>query len=1145
MMASLAMLLPIRIETRFCAAPSQTGLTRLCIRLVPDAISLVPQSPPIPDGDDAARREWRTEVRGIPHELEIVVTFDPSANVPPLRRTLRPDRAALQLPESGSDLLDAIEGGRRSDEPATTETAADGQPVPPGESPPGPAWWNSFMGARRAGLGLNVRLRPALASLIEAVYVVGVGTERPGEIFGGHVERGNLFHVRIGAPTNTVDGRPTASSAASGFSSAVTDPDDTVHDADTLDVDELVTGALWPALYGDTIEHVIGADPSTADEIARRGRRILRALGPYAPIRVGDVPYGVIPVSPLQGAVSDPTGALIGTAAASIRTEAARIARAGRAGTEPASAGEVLDRIAHEPVPRRFRHRRLASLAALPNVSSKRWDDSVAAAGIDRVAVLATRHLPQQLSRRVLLPVIPPESRELVELLASWMQAIESALTGTPFSEADFLPGQPPSLLLRLLQRSLRTSRVRYVNPPRAEEGQAGLEAGLELVRLLLANAIDLDALDRVTRAAVDAAGRRIDPWIVGLAWERWRIASVIEEPRVGVYGWVDRPCPREAPDGPEYLLAPSDHQALVAALARDRHASDPEPARWQLDLTSDVIRSATSIATEVRVGRHLSEVVGRVLEERAGSEVAIRWLRSNFKRRGSYGERRFCDGLRALRWITGDREDVAVPAADVVAALEQAAEGLPAALDAYADLLVLDGLHHVVSGRADLAKASLDAAAGLTEPPPLEVVRTPLRTRATTTTVLLGVPVSPATPGSTSALAVADPSLHAYLSNVAAASGAASWQLTLTTAEASGNSTDYASVAALGIDAGTAIALPPAVLLAGARAVVGAPRAAAVEPPSLVRARRLLQVLSGTTPTPETIVPATLADSALDDLRARLTVLLAVARDLRTQLPAGSEGVAGEVRSRLLGFAIAIEEQSAAAAELDRRIADAGAQLADLSLGTIPLAEAIARLAGFSHLTLSALVDVEAVDDLRTVPDGFVEDWLATVATVRPRIAHLDVEAIDPTLGPKMALAANHGADPWRRGGDPSDPMLVIAAPEGTITPASTRVAALVVDAFSETMPATRLDAALALHIDAPGARAPQAVLLVTGSDPSNPELTADTLLAAVRETRELAHARMVQLRDEPRAGVAVPLTIYPGADEEDGDVPGAVSFG
>ena len=58
--------------------------------------------------------------------------------------------------------------------------------------------------------------------------------------------------------------------------------------------------------------------------------------------------------------------------------------------------------------------------------------------------------------------------------------------------------------------------------------------------------------------------------------------------------------------------------------------------------------------------------------------------------------------------------------------AAEQAAmDELRAALDAYGDLLVADAVHLLVEGRADTAGQVMDAAAGLSQPPELSLLRT------------------------------------------------------------------------------------------------------------------------------------------------------------------------------------------------------------------------------------------------------------------------------------------------------------------------------------------------------------------------------------------------------------------------------------
>jgi hypothetical protein len=68
---------------------------------------------------------------------------------------------------------------------------------------------------------------------------------------------------------------------------------------------------------------------------------------------------------------------------------------------------------------------------------------------------------------------------------------------------------------------------------------------------------------------------------------------------------------------------------------------------------------------------------------------------------------------------------------------------------------------------------------------------------------------------------------------------------------------------------------------------------------------------------------------------------------------------------------------------------------------------------------------------------------------------------------------------------------------------------AGLVFGALDESLPVGRHTAGLAVHFDAPSARAPQAVLLCTAKDAWNFEVVRDT----VKQTLDLARVRMLDL--------------------------------
>ena len=149
----------------------------------------------------------------------------------------------------------------------------------PGDGP-AKQWWNSYEGAVSVGLAGEVEITQDLADAIDAIYVVGLGDLRPGVVFGGHIDREQLWHVRIGAPTNAVEGRATASSVAGALSTPIAKPDDLLVEPDTAEIEQLVVEGLWPALVGDVLEHVVGVDPSLAEAVGRRARRFFRPYGP-------------------------------------------------------------------------------------------------------------------------------------------------------------------------------------------------------------------------------------------------------------------------------------------------------------------------------------------------------------------------------------------------------------------------------------------------------------------------------------------------------------------------------------------------------------------------------------------------------------------------------------------------------------------------------------------------------------------------------------------------------------------------------------------------------------------------------------------------------------------------------------------------
>ena len=192
-------------------------------------------------------------------------------------------------------------------------------------------WWVSWEAAKAVGLGgewlLPVGMTP---QNIDALYVVGIGDETPGAHFEAQVDAGELGVLRLGAPTNTVRG-----AAAADLGQSLTDwrkvararlgqrldpqqlpamdagrglqqhlagatlpffPGADLAD-ETAESHRMVQ-ALWPALWGHWLRDLW----QMGDDAFRAGFWALEHLypeGPLMPLRIGDQPYGLLPVTAL------------------------------------------------------------------------------------------------------------------------------------------------------------------------------------------------------------------------------------------------------------------------------------------------------------------------------------------------------------------------------------------------------------------------------------------------------------------------------------------------------------------------------------------------------------------------------------------------------------------------------------------------------------------------------------------------------------------------------------------------------------------------------------------------------------------------------------------------------------------------------
>ena len=566
-------------------------------------------------------------------------------------------------------------------------------------------------------------------------------------------------------------------------------------DRDDGPLGQAMVSALWSVLWHHAMVDLGGVDAEAARQTGLWAGRFLAPEGPLPAIRVGTQPYGLLPTTSLRRwsrasgdpdiemAMVEPLVGLGGVAATAARTRGTVVG----ADTE-----RLVSILAQPPCSPGYASRwfisldlwiaLLAAFGEAPPVSEPQmWWDEVHQAALGLGLQPTRRHVAlgsaQDLELPLVEPIEPPDGFDLKALLRFLADLPPSTLIHGDGLDEILVEGQlPASLLVRLVARAMvltaaEVERVRLKDPepliepittPVSDPGRIGglamlfndshligdpasllYESARNAVQELANAAKETEVLERILRATLDTAMYRVDPWITGLATRRLaELADQQPDRRLGVYGWVDRPTPGTPGAIPGTLLmAPDATQAHTAAVLRDRSLFDDQPARWYMDIDSAVVQEAARIAAEVRVGSHLSEALGRRVERLVGDPVAVDALRAGFPVRTEHDGRRTCDGQAVLQALATNPS--AIPSSVGTPARAAMAE-LGAVVDAYADLLVADAVHDVVSGRGDVAGASMEAAAGFGPPPALDVIQTPRTGRAVNSNLLIAIPRRP-----------------------------------------------------------------------------------------------------------------------------------------------------------------------------------------------------------------------------------------------------------------------------------------------------------------------------------------------------------------------------------------------------------------
>ncbi|MEP6618805.1 MAG: hypothetical protein ABJE47_05805 [bacterium] len=306
----------------------------------------------------------------------------------------------------------------------------------------------------------------------------------------------------------------------------------------------------------------------------------------------------------------------------------------------------------------------------------------------------------------------------------------------------------------------------------RAQARHAELRDALLTLRDIGSDTAALDARRILVAETLDLASHRLDAWITGIV-ERRRALLRTQQPTgvmIGAYGYVEKLARGggASRDG-GYIHAPSLAQAATAGMLRNAYLTHNADAggtgAFAVDLSSTRVRVALDLLEGLRQGQTLSALLGyrieRSLHERRLDRLALSLralaplIDGQLTARADVVPPEATEAVAASNVVDGLRLIALFKSspATVLAALDSAPLNNPFiapgdwpkltgaeqsavaaaiasaddARDAYADLVLAEGVHQLVQGNTGRAVAALDAG-GSGESPLIEptVVQTP-----------------------------------------------------------------------------------------------------------------------------------------------------------------------------------------------------------------------------------------------------------------------------------------------------------------------------------------------------------------------------------------------------------------------------------
>ncbi len=698
--------------------------------------------------------------------------------------------------------------------------------------------------------------------------------------------------------------------------------------------------------------------------------------------------------------------------------------------------------------------------------------------------------------------------------------------------------------------------------------------------------AVDAPTLEWHARETLGLGTHRLDAWatsVVARQLLELRYPERVPAPgsqggspvqrggvHVGAFGWVTGLRPRDSTASQGFVHTPSMGHAATAAILRSAWTARGEGsalAPAAVDIQSARVRTSEWLLDGVRNGQALGDLLGYRLE-RYLHAISLDALIAPLRHSVGAGQvppdttaEDPVDGLEALElWRAGTLYD-GWPVADhpVPTDAQKAAVAfglglLELAFDAIDDATLFEATHQLVAGNIDRAGAVISSMGDVDlAPPELIAQRTPTAGPTIDHRVMVLIDAAAAadqrwSAGIRSKIA---PQLESWVANLLPPPSTVGFRI------GTGHDAAAGRLDGLGVSALDVLALAgddPSTVSPGLAELVrladpdhaaatidagdpaGAPASLAELQLLAIEIRRMVEAA-------RPAVAADLLPSALVDPAAEPTPSQGVGQ---------SVDAAGTVLEHLQW---AIDHPDEARPHLARlgivAPADDPAALVELARTRSAAMIEIHRSGGSGDDAVAAGLGrgVPLLTPFRGGPDAVtlgndladaahIDDWIDLVAPVRPGVGRwTTVQLLGELLDAPTTTVLVTGQLPLQ----PGDPWAATAAPpastggrtvvtaqvHGAVDPSSTRpFVGLVLDRWSDRIPAPDQVTAVAVHHDAPSNRPPQTWLLVV---PPAKKWTVNALASTVLDALEWAQLRAVALEDLGDFGHAIPTVMVP----------------